>query len=671
MKPPILLRLFYNGKLEGVKQFADRQVVIGRNPEAQINLEDQEVSPLHALIEERDDGYFISDLGSQTGTLLNGQKVIDERIESGDELRIGSYRIEFFLGVPKPSAPPKRPTPLMVAETPPPVVTVRPVDVDHKEDSAPYPVVSVPVEKPAEPKPVAVVSPEPLSPQADSKTGKSKESRKTFAPASSFERPNQILRPGKGSVVEVSVCWKERVLSSKHFSSHQKVFIGSRPDSDVVVPILSPQSHYHLLTVAHGVKVHISPEMTGEVEDSQQLVSLAELKKSSRLRSATGGTYDFELQQGEMIRLGLQGDLISLVVRYVPETPKPLAAPLLDLTASEVTGIALASVVSIIFGIYMMLYSPTRLSDEEMLEEPVRMAKIVFEASKRRKRVQVVEVPPEKPPEPQKVQVVEKAKKTQTPSPAKTGSPGAASEVAPKVTKDKKKVATSARPGGAIKTSDKEGAQARSVKADPTKVGLLGVFGSKGTQSKLDKAYSGSGELIGMADTATGAAGFAEDREGEGFGTKLKDAGAGGKGSATVGIAGVGTKGKGTGSYGIGSGGIATKSSIEVNVGGQEAEFVGTIDREAIRRVVRSNKRVIQFCYERALQRDRDLHGKIVLEWDIGERGRVLAAKVKSSTLSDQEVGQCILARLKTWIFPEPPADQIAVVAYPFVFSSQ
>lgn len=222
-----------------------------------------------------------------------------------------------------------------------------------------------------------------------------------------------------------------------------------------------------------------------------------------------------------------------------------------------------------------------------------------------------------------------------------------------------------------MKTAAKEGANAKSVKPDPMKTGLFSAFGTKGVQSQLDKAYSGTGELQGLADQATGSSGMAENRPGEGIGTRIKE-GASGKGESTVGIAGVGTKGRGTGTTGYGTGGIGKKGSVEIEVGGDGAGFVGSIDKEAIRRVIREHLREIRSCYERALQRQPDLYGKIVFSWIIAEKGRVQSAKVTSNDLGNAEVANCIKEKLQTWTFPEPPPNTLAQVdSYPFVFASQ
>jgi len=154
-------------------------------------------------------------------------------------------------------------------------------------------------------------------------------------------------------------------------------------------------------------------------------------------------------------------------------------------------------------------------------------------------------------------------------------------------------------------------------------------------------------------------------------GAGMRDIGKSGKGESTFGISGVNTRGRGGGVEGYGTGTLGEKGRATVVPGGDGESFTGTIDREGIRRVVKANARQIQACYEKALNQDPGLHGKVVLEWEIADRGRVLSARVKSSTLDNNVVEQCMIGHLKTWRFPEPPADQVAVVAFPFVFMSQ
>ena len=672
MKQPIVLRVYKGDKLEAVRQFETSQIVIGRNSDAQLELQDEGVALLHAMIENRSGEYYLSDLGSSSGTFKNGQKTLEDKLVSGDSITVGPFKIQFFVGVPKPAAPPK---------------------ASKKSDPAPEPM-----------KPPAAVSfgatipvPQKASPEFDAertepaidvkKVGAKKEPKAagakkanaiaastakkkhggTFAPPAPYKDLKEIIKPHKGSVVEVIVAWKDHILSSNHFSKHGSVFMSSNEDADVFVPIVSSRSKFELLKIGAQVGVCLTQEMSGEITRDGETLTLNELAKQNKIRDA-GTHFEYDLRQGEMIRIGLQNDLLSIYVRYVAETPKPLIAPLLDMSSSEVTGVILAMAISAILGLYMNIYTPSPLLDDEAkLDEPIRKAIVQFQPRK------IVEVKEEvKPPEEKKPAA--KPEKVRTSPNAHTetkGDPGAPSDVK-KVPLPKKpnKLVSAQKPGGAIKTAPKEGANMKSEKPDPTKMGLLGVFGTKGTQAQINKAYSGSGELIGTADSATGYAGNADNRDGDNLGGKLKDTGSG-RGSSTVGIAGVGTKGRGTGGTGYGTGGIGTKGSVQINVGGQEADFTGSMDREAIRRVIREHLREIRNCYERELQRTPDLYGKVVITWDIVEGGRVSQAGVSRNEIGSAAVGECIAARLKTWKFPDPPKDQVGRVSYPFVFSSQ
>src|SRR6185312_13203514 len=176
-----------------------------------------------------------------------------------------------------------------------------------------------------------------------------------------------------------------------------------------------------------------------------------------------------------------------------------------------------------------------------------------------------------------------------------------ASEVRPMTKTDRPKKFTSVHQGGAVKIGKTAGANAQAK--DVNTMGLLSAFGGGGVRKQLDQAYSGSGELLGMANSATGTSGQNEDRSGDDIGSKFKDTGAGGKGTATQGIAGIGTKGRGSGMSNYGAGiGLGGKGNVTIDVGGAEEGWEGTIDKEAVRRVIRSILSQIKSCYERQLR---------------------------------------------------------------------
>ena len=69
---------------------------IGRSPDCEIFLDDVTVSRDHAVLVERDGGFSIEDQGSLNGTFVNRRRIDNQRLENGDELQIGKYRLTFI-----------------------------------------------------------------------------------------------------------------------------------------------------------------------------------------------------------------------------------------------------------------------------------------------------------------------------------------------------------------------------------------------------------------------------------------------------------------------------------------------------------------------------------------------------------------------------------------------
>ena len=67
---------------------------------------------------------------------------------------------------------------------------------------------------------------------------------------------------------------------------------------------------------------------------------------------------------------------------------------------------------------------------------------------------------------------------------------------------------------------------------------------------------------------------------------------------------------------------------MAVQAGGSEEEFVGSIDREAVRRAVRSALAAFKSCYDREYKSDSKLEGKVVIAWEIHEKGIAKNARV-------------------------------------------
>jgi hypothetical protein len=72
------------------------QMTIGRSPDAEVFLDDVTVSRNHALLVRRRDGVYIDDLGSLNGTYVNRRRIESHKLQDGDELQVGKYKLTYL-----------------------------------------------------------------------------------------------------------------------------------------------------------------------------------------------------------------------------------------------------------------------------------------------------------------------------------------------------------------------------------------------------------------------------------------------------------------------------------------------------------------------------------------------------------------------------------------------
>ena len=74
----------------------NERTTTGRRPDSDVFLDDVTVSRNHARIERRGDSFFVQDDGSLNGTYVNGERVEETKLASGDEIQIGMFKLVFF-----------------------------------------------------------------------------------------------------------------------------------------------------------------------------------------------------------------------------------------------------------------------------------------------------------------------------------------------------------------------------------------------------------------------------------------------------------------------------------------------------------------------------------------------------------------------------------------------
>jgi hypothetical protein len=198
---------------------------------------------------------------------------------------------------------------------------------------------------------------------------------------------------------------------------------------------------------------------------------------------------------------------------------------------------------------------------------------------------------------------------------------------------------------------------------------VLGLLNKTGSASAPGPAAAlAAVSNLSAANAPAGAAGFKVS----GLIGKLptSDVSLGGGGGGLV------TKGASLLRGGGGGGGVLSGKG-ERAVGGQVIKMPqamrsagqGSLDRDAIQKVINQNVSQIQRCYERELLKTPGLSGKVEVEWVISQSGSVKSARQKFTDLSSQAAVSCILDKIKTWKFPQPKGGDV-VVSYPFLFKS-
>lgn len=89
-----------NGGFEGMEYaLTSDETLIGRNPNTDITLLDENISREHAIIllDAETEAYTIEDLQSSNGTKVNGKRIRSAELADADEVEIGNTHFRFVL----------------------------------------------------------------------------------------------------------------------------------------------------------------------------------------------------------------------------------------------------------------------------------------------------------------------------------------------------------------------------------------------------------------------------------------------------------------------------------------------------------------------------------------------------------------------------------------------
>ncbi len=136
-----------------------------------------------------------------------------------------------------------------------------------------------------------------------------------------------------------------------------------------------------------------------------------------------------------------------------------------------------------------------------------------------------------------------------------------------------------------------------------------------------------------------------------------------------LGLSAIGKNGY-AGSLGSATAGSGAPGRNWVDLDSLAATVEEGLTKDEVGQIIHKHMKEIRYCYETAMVRSPDIEGKLVVHFTIGNAGSVRSTGVRSSTVPDQRLDDCVLGRLAHWKFPNPKGGIEVAVTYPFIFKS-
>ncbi len=658
----------YDGdELLSTETLSQEIIKIGRLQTSDVRLDDDKVSRMHAVIEVTGPGeVFIIDLGSASGTLVNGEKINKRKLQTGDEIQVGKKRLHVDI-ITGTVAVASRPPVAMAAGggRATPVVDEHAMSAMIKEESEPR----------------AKVPSAPPSKQDESgpkfnpfEVGATRVSKTPFARAGGEDGPEYGLVATTAALpaheietdersIEVSVLWGDTsVLNVDYLTPPRDYYVGE-PDVDKVDFVLGHDAigvDRMPLCIAEGAGVTaiVPAEAKGEATIGDQTRSFDLMRGQGDFRpsSTVSGALEFPVPEGGTVRMKHRN--FTFIIKDVKAGKKVAGHAKMDIRPMiYVAGAALfASLVLTMF--YFQPPRPRGLSSD-LLATDSRLIQFLMEPEELEE------------PEPEWLNGDD----------SQGGGTGKAHEGEQGQMGDEK----------AEKTKNKYGIQGPEDNPDPVMArqqaeesartaGIIGTLASM--QGSFNAPTSPYGADFALGNDPTSALGAMTGNDiGQNFGfgglgLRGTGRGGGGLGQGTIGMGNFGTigrgggRGEGEGGYGRGVGGFRGRAAGVPQVRSGGAEVRGSLSKEVIRRVVRRHINEVKFCYEQQLNARPDLSGRVTTRFVISPTGSVQSAMIGSSSLRNEAVESCIVQAVRRWTFPAPDGGGVVVVNYPFLLDA-
>ena len=647
-KVPLVITIKKTDGSEIVYAIEKKSLTVGSGANSDLKIEGEGISVTHAVFEMRDDGLFITDLATPTGTFVNGEKITKTKLVKGDTIRIGQVMLEMHeegdVAIPAKSEETMEPD-APVSDTPDQSaaeitsVTEEAKEVNaavqadtsddhgashkkkdkkgHKKDK----------DGAAEDDVLGIAS---IGVDLDKgKLLKAKQAQRgrrrfNFHIAPGADKQDKV--EGKVTLEVREISWNNTLMKALQYENAIALKVGEGIDNHFFLPSELIPSDPFTVCQFDGQ----SAELSFSDKEDGILIDRAGDKPLKEAAKKSGNTYSLRITPGKAAHVHF-GDM-SYYFRFINKEkvePMPLSQ---RLNYGEVAVWVVAFVIWSL-AMYQVLIMPEP-EGADILEGPDRTPEAMVDAQE------------EEEEEPEEQALVDNGK----PPEQALGEEGKIG--------DEKSILDKAQ-------GTERRALAEEIANDS---GLLGALddGSEGRDKFFDGAIDDAvADNLGMLEGPEGL-----DQRGAG-GLGARGSGFGGGGNA-LGIGGLGTRGRGMGGaggrYGIGAAGNLKRQGGRANVKGHGASVQGSLDRSIIQQIINKHLNQIRHCYQKELNKNPNLYGKIVVKFTIGGAGQVLQATVPTTTMRNVEVEDCIARVIKHILFPKPKGGGIVVVSYPFVF---
>lgn len=601
--------------------FDGESVLIGSGPSAALRLEEEGVSTIHAVIKASSTGEVtVVDLGSEGGTTVNGNAATDPVVLSvGDKIRVGEVDLEITqLGEGAPKAHELAEEEATVQVT------------DEKATNKPEGEMST--------LDAAEAANHPPPPEQGTHIVHDEDEFDEFLLNFELEEDNKPTDDDR--VLEVTVFWGDTVLDSARIKDARGVSLAARTanasgKADLEIDgfpadrftIAVNQGSEASVVVPADAKVGVR-RADGSIDRSPSLAGT----------DAPFPAKAFQLKLNE--RLVYKTHTLTVMAEFIKGDAKMGAGAVMDWFFPRIFAISALLHIFFVVAAFLTPHTNSGLVDD-LFKNQNRFAQMILKAPEKEKKRKKLDLSGMKGGAKHKDDEGKFGKKDK-PKKDAVASKAGAPRVDPNKREKDRKIALNSGLLGMLK-GGKAGA-------------VSNVFGPGGLGTGINNAMGG---LRGSEMGDAGGAG--------GLGTRGTGAGGGGN---SLGIGGLGTHGHGRGTGGYGNIDLGGRGKGTTRIVPGRTIIKGSLSKEEIGRVIRRNLARFKYCYEKQLNSNPNLSGKISVYFTIAPTGSVARASVRETSMNDANVESCVTKVMRSLKFPKPRGGGIVVVTYPFVFAA-